>query len=234
MTNARRHDAGVPVLNEATYVLTCARQLRDDLVPLSLAGAAALAVSSPWLLAVALGATAFVPLLCAVFGASAWTALVFVAAQLALGQPVSARVTMKEAVRLFPRSAPLGAATAGFAWAFERALSAAAEDGGIFVVLAGITGAGAILLLTVDLHAFPLLALHNMPLRDAARTGLALAMASPAATAGLLGAATLALLELAWLGPGTLLVSTPTLAVLMVNNTRVQIATLGLSWEVSD
>src|SRR5207244_2133621 len=162
-----------------------------------------------WLLAVALGAEALAPLLCALFGAPAWAGLVAVAAAVARGQAASGWGALAGARRALGRAVPLGAATGGFAWAFEQALRAAGAAGGPATLAVAASGAATLLMLAIDLHAFPILSLYDAPLRAAARSALGLAAAAPGATVGLLGAGALAYAGLGWLGPGTLLLSAP-------------------------
>jgi len=208
---------------EATYVALCLRQLREEIGTLLLATLAALALALPWLAAVALDLEGVAPLLCALCGAPAWAGLVAVAARLSLGQAASPLDLLGAAGRTYRRAGLLGAATAGFAWGFERALRLAGDGGAPLVPLLALATAALLVVLAVDLHAFPLLALADRPAGQTVRLALALAAVAPGATCGLLGAGALALIALAWLGPGTLLGTLPILAVLTVNNTRLQL-----------
>jgi uncharacterized membrane protein YesL len=209
---------------DATYVALCARQLREAVGTLLLATLAALAAALPWLAAVALGVDPLAPLLCALCGAPAWAGLVAVAARVALGEAVSPLGLLAAARRTYGAAFLLGAATAGFGWAFERTLRAAGGDEWPLAAALPLAAAAFVALLAVDLHAFPLLSLAELTPRQTVRVALVLAALAPGATAGLLAAGALALVALIWLGPGTLLATLPTLAVLMVNNTRLQLA----------
>ena len=125
----------------------------------------------------------------------------------------------------------LGAATAGFAWAFERAIAATGDGGAVLVPVLACASAATCVILAIDVYAFSLLALHDLPLRATVRASLALAVAAPGATLGLLAVGVLAYVGLARLGPGTLLLSLPVLAVLHVNNTLLQLERLQLATE---
>jgi uncharacterized membrane protein YesL len=211
---------------DATYVALCLRLLREELATLLLATLLALGLALPWLAAVALGVAGLAPLLCALAGAPAWAGLVAVACRLARGEAASPLHVLAAARRLYRRAALLGGATAGFAWAFERALRAAGDGDAGGVPLLALATAGLVVLLAVDVHAFPFLALADLPLREATRVALGLAAVAPGATLGLLGAGALGLVALAWLGPGTLLATLPALAVLTANNSLLQLGRL--------
>jgi hypothetical protein len=211
---------------DTTYVSICFRQVRDELWPLLAATLVALGVACPWLLAVALGARDLAPLLCAVSAAPAWAGLVWVATRTADGETVGPLVGLGAAVHLFRTAAPLGAATGGFAWAFERALQEAGDGVSAMALPAGLSGCLLLLLVIAQIHAFPAMALRDSGPIGALRDGLGLAAAAPAATVGLLAAGVLVLMALRWAGPGTLMLTAPTLAVLVVQNTRMQLGRL--------
>jgi hypothetical protein len=222
----RASDGGGAIATDATYVLACARQLRDEVATLLLATLIALALASPWLAAVALDAEPLAPLLCALAGAPAWAGLLDVAGRLARGEAASGTQVLGAARRLYPRAVALGGATAGFGWGFEGALRAAGDGAALGVPALALAAAGLLVLLALDVHAFALLGLADLPLAAAARVALGLAAAAPGATLGLLGAGVLALVALTWLGPGTLLATLPVLAVLTANNTLLQLSRL--------
>jgi uncharacterized membrane protein YesL len=207
------------VIHESAYVRQCAALLWSELGVLVPATVAALLIAAPWLAAVGLGLEALAPLACALFGAPAWAGLVAVAATAARGESAGLGTLVRAVRHEYRRVLPLGAATAGFAWAFERAMVGVGEGNLWLIPVLAATGAATFIVLAIDLHAFPLLALHDAPLRDTVRAALALAAVAPGATLGLLGAGTLAYVALAQLGPGTLLLTLPILAVLHVNNT---------------
>jgi hypothetical protein len=208
---------------ESTYVATCGRQLWEESGTLLTGTLLALLLAAPWLLAVALGLEAAAPLLCALTGAPAWAGLVALAAGIARGEATRLAAFPRAVRRLYWPAAGLGAATAGFAWAFERALRGAAEVGAPAVPALAAAGAGALLMLAIDAHAFPLLVLRGGGLRATVRAALALAAAAPGPTVGLVAAGALAGSALAWLGPGSLLVTLPAMAVLQVNNVLLQV-----------
>jgi uncharacterized membrane protein YesL len=214
-------------LNEATYVTTSARQFWDGLGVLLMATLAALALASPWLLTIVLGTEPFALPLCALVGAPAWAGLVSVTTAWVQAQPIGRFAVFRAAWRLFPRAVPLGAATAGFGWWFGQALSGIERGGMLHLAAIGVASLLFAATLAVDLHGFPLLALHDLPLLPTVRAALFLAVAAPGATLGLLSAWTLSLFALAWLGPGWLLISLPVLAVYTVNNTRLQVRRFG-------
>lgn len=208
-------------MHESAYVRQCAVLLWSELGVLVPATVAALVIAAPWLAAVVLGLDALSPLACALFGAPAWAGLVAVAAKAACGESAGLGTMIHAVRREYQRVLPLGAATAGFAWAFERTMVGVGEGTLWLIPVLGVIGAATVVLLAIDLHAFSLLALWDAPLIETVRAALALATLAPAATLGLLAAGTLAYLALAQLGPGTLLLTLPILAVLHVNNTLV-------------
>jgi uncharacterized membrane protein YesL len=210
-------------MTDGSYVVLCARQLRDGVVPLLLATLLGLVVAAPWLATIALGAEALAPLLCALFGAPAWAGLVRVAALGARGEAGSAKEALLGIRDRYLEAAALGAATGGFAWAFESALGAAGSGGPMAVATLALATGGLIVVLIVDVYAFPLLVLARTSLRGAMRAALGLAARGVGATVAMVAAGALALLAAAWLGPGTLLMSLPTLAVLHVNNALLQL-----------
>ncbi|TAK22656.1 MAG: hypothetical protein EPO26_10320 [Chloroflexota bacterium] len=211
---------------DGTYVAVCIRQLRDEVGTLLMATLLALGLALPWLAAVALGAEGVAPLLCALAGAPAWVGLLEVAGRVARDEAASPVGVVSAARRLYGHAALLGGATAGFAWAFERTLRAAGDGEAGGVPLLALATAGLLALLAADVYAFPLLALGDLRVPEAARVGLGLAAAAPGATLGMLGAGALALVALTWLGPGTLLATLPALAVLTANNTLLQLGRL--------
>jgi hypothetical protein len=207
---------------ESTYVATCGRQLWEEAGTLLPGTLLALLLAAPWLLAVALGLEAAAPLLCALTGAPAWLGLVALAAGIARGRATPLSTFPRALRQRYWPAAALGGATAGFAWAFERGLRAAAELGAPAVPALALAGAGALLLLAVDVYAFPLLVMRPGDLPGTVRLSLALAAATPGATLGLLAAGALATSALTWLGPGSLLLTLPALAVLQANNVLLQ------------
>jgi hypothetical protein len=217
-----RPDGALAPPTESTYVATCGRQLWEESGTLLPGTLLALLLAGPWLFAVALGLEAAAPLLCTLTGAPAWLGLVALAAGIARGEATPLALFPRAVRRRYWSAAALGAATAGFAWAFERGLRAAAELGPPAVPALAVAGAGALLLLAIDVYAFPLLALQGGDLRRTVRLALGLAAAAPGPTVGLLAAGVLAGSALAWLGPGSLLVTLPAMAVLQVNNVLMQ------------
>lgn len=216
------------MLNDTTYVRLCAHQLWEEAGTLVPATVVALVVASPWLAAVALTLESLTPPLLALTAAPAWAGLVAVAAAVTMDERASPLTVLWAARRLFSRAVALGAATAGFSWSFEMALRIAGESGATALPLIAISGAAMLLLLIVDVYAFPLLALYDLPLRATIKNGLGLAAASPSAAVGLLAAGMLALFLLNWFGPGTLLATLPVLSILMVNGARLQVHRLGV------
>ena len=93
--------------------------------------------------------------------------------------------------------------------AFERMLAGTGDHSVVLIPVLAVTSAATFVVLAIDVYAFPLLALQDAPVRDTVRAALALAAAAPGPTLGLLAAGALASLALAWLGPGTLLLSLP-------------------------
>jgi uncharacterized membrane protein YesL len=218
-------------LSASSYLGHSARVLWSDLGTLVPATLGALVIATPWLAVVSLSVEPLGPLTCALFGAPAWTGLVAVAARAVRGEDAGPRVMLGVVRRQYWRAVTLGAATAGFGWTFERAIAMTAEGGAVLIpVLAGACAA-TFVVLAIDVYAFALLVLHDLPLRATFRAGLALAVAAPGATLGLLAAGVLAYVGLARLGPGTLLLSLPVLAVLHVNNTLLQAERLQLATE---
>jgi uncharacterized membrane protein YesL len=224
-------DAPSIAISGSSYLGHSARLLWSDLGTFVPATLGALILAMPWLAAVSLGVEPLGPLTCALFGSPAWAGLVAVAARAARTEYAGPRVMLRAVRHQYWRAAALGAATAGFAWAFERAIVLTGDGGAVLIpVLAGVSAA-TFVVLAVDVYAFSLLALHDAPLRATVRSSLALAVAAPGPTLGLLAAGALAYLGLARLGPGTLLLSLPVLAVLHVNNTLVQVERLQLALE---
>jgi hypothetical protein len=222
----RTEDASRVDLTSSTYLTLSARLFWSELATLLPATISALVIASPWLAAVAFGVGALAPLACALFGAPAWAGLVAVTAIAARGDSAGIRTMLHAVRRNYRRAVALGAMTAGFAWAFERMLAGTGDNSVVLIPVLAITSAATFVVLAIDLYAFTLLELHNAPLRDTIRGALALAAAAPGPTLGLLAAGALAYFSLAWLGPGTLLLSLPGLAVLQVNNTLLQVERL--------
>lgn len=214
------------MLDDTTYVRLCARQLWEEAGTLVPATVVALIVAFPWLAAVALAFDGLAPLLLALTAAPAWAGLVAVAAAVAMDESASPLTVLWAARRLFSRAVALGAATAGFSWSFEMALRFAGESNAAALPLIAVSGSATLLLLLVDVYAFPLLALYDLPLRATIRNALGLAAASPSTAVGLLAAGILALFLLSWFGPGTLLATLPILSILMVNGARLQVQRL--------
>jgi len=204
---------------ESGYVRQCVVLLWAELGILLPATVAALIIAVPWLAAVALGFDPLAPLACALFGAPAWAGLVALVAAAARGQSAGLGTMLRAVMREYRRGVTLGAATAGFAWAFERAIAGVGEGDLLLIPVLTALAAATIVILSIDVHAFTLLALWDASLVDTVRTSLALAAVAPGATCGLLAAGVLAYVALARLGPGTLLLTLPVLAVLHVNNT---------------
>ena len=214
------------MLDDTTYVRLCARQLWEEAGTLLPATLVALVVAAPWLAAVALALESLAPMLLALTAAPAWAGLVGVATAVTIGESASPLTVLWAARRYFTRAAAIGAATSGFSWSFEMALRIAGESSVAALPLIAISGAAMLLLLIIDVYAFPLLTLYDLPLRSTIRNALGLAAASPSAAIGLLAAGMLALFLLNWFGPGTLLATLPVLAVLMVNGARLQVQRL--------
>lgn len=215
-----------PGLTGASYVARSARLLWSELGVLLLATLGALLIATPWLAVVSLDVGGLGPLTCALFGAPAWAALIGVAATAARGECIGIGTMLHAIRREYRHAVALGAATAGFAWAFERAAAGTGDRGGLLILALAAASAATLVVLVIDLYAFPLLALHQTPLRQTVRLALVLAVAAPGATLGLLAAGALACVALAQLGPGTLLLTLPVLAVLHVTNTLLQLERL--------